>query len=111
MADAVICRTPTIGVDFHRRTTTAEHGLGTQVVITSSVNPGYNGRLAIYVKASGVIANSSYVTVDLSTVSCLATSVDTGATGTALYRNGSVAFADLEFGWVMGLRRYPAGAL
>lgn len=106
MADQVVCTTPIIGVDFNRRTSTQEHKVGMVVTVASQVNPAYNGALAMYVKSSGGLAANNYCTVDLSTVSCLITSVDGGA-GTAFLRNGSVAFSDLDFGWVRILKRAP----
>jgi hypothetical protein len=88
-----------LGVNITRRTTDPEHKLGDVVQLVSNV-PGNIGKLAMYIKASGVIGNSNYATVALSSVSCLATSVDGGA-GTAFFRCGSVAFADGEYGWLL----------
>lgn len=98
-----------IGVGFHRRTTNQEHKLGELILLDSTI-PGRLGRLGMYVKASGAIAASNYVTVALSSISCLATSVDGGA-GTAYCRNGSVAFVDGEYGWVLVIKTaFPQGS-
>lgn len=86
------------GLDVH--TTDPLFAVGTVVQITSDNIPGRIGKFAMYIKASGVIGNSSYCTVDLSTVSCLASSVDSAGTGTVGFRNGSTAFAANEYGWV-----------
>lgn len=88
-----------LGVAFDRKTTAAEHKVGTVVTLLSNF-PSVQGKFAMYVKASGVIGNSTYATVALTSISCLATSVDGGA-GTAFFRNGSVAFAADEYGWLM----------
>ena len=80
-----------LGVAFDRKTTAAEHKVGTVVTLLSNF-PSVQGKFAMYVKASGVIGNSTYATVALASISCLATSVD-GGSGTAFFRNGSVAFA------------------
>lgn len=88
-----------LGVAFDRKTTSPEHKVGTVVKLLSNY-PTVQGKFAMYVKASGVIGNSTYATVALASISCLATSVDGGA-GTAFFRNGSVAFADGEYGWLL----------
>ena len=88
-----------LGVAFDRKTTSPEHKVGTVIKLLSNY-PSVQGKFAMYVKASGVIGNSLYATVALSSISCLATSVDGGA-GTTYFRNGSVAFADGEYGWLM----------
>lgn len=94
--------TPLAGVAFDIKTTDPLLRVGTVVALTSD-NPSTLGKFAMYVKASGVIGNSNYATVALTSISCLATSVDGGA-GTAYTRNGSVAFADGEYGWVIVTR-------
>jgi hypothetical protein len=81
------------------KTTDQQFALGMTVPIVSDNIPSRIGKFAMYIRASGVIGNSSYCTVDLTTVSCLATSVDGGA-GTGYFRNGSTAFAANEYGWV-----------
>lgn len=86
------------------KTTDPLFALGTVVQINSDNIPARIGKFAMYIKASGVIGNSSYATVDLSTVSCLASSVDAGASGTAMFRNGSTAFAANEYGWIFCTR-------
>jgi hypothetical protein len=88
-----------LGVNIDRRTTSPEHALGQVVTLNSSI-PSVIGKLAMYIKASGALGNSNYCTVALTSVSCLATSVDGGA-GTAYFRVGSVAFAADEYGWVL----------
>lgn len=91
--------TPLLGVNFGLKTTDPLVAVGTLVSLVSDDNVYANGKFAMYVKANGVIGNSSYCTVALTSVSNLASSVDGGA-GTAFARNGSVAFADAEYGWV-----------
>jgi len=81
------------------KTTDPLFAVGTVVKINSDNIAARIGKVAMYIKASGVIGNSLYCTVDLTTVSCLATSVD-GGSGTAYFRNGSTAFAANEYGWV-----------
>ena len=81
------------------KTTDPLFALGTVVPLNSDNVPSRIGKFAMYIRASAVIGNSSYATVDLTTVSCLATSVDGGA-GTAYFRNGSTAFAANEYGWI-----------
>jgi hypothetical protein len=88
-----------LGVNFDRKTTDPEHKVGTVVKLLSNF-ASVQGKFAMYIKANGVIGNSTYATVALTSVSCLATSVDGGA-GTAYFRNGSVAFAANEYGWLM----------
>lgn len=89
-----------IGVNLMRRTTDPEHKVGEYVLVLSNL-PGNQGKLAMYVKASGAIGNSNYATVNLSTLSCLATSVDSSGLGTVYFRNTSVAFVDGEYGWLL----------
>lgn len=91
-----------LGANLDQKDTTAALRVGTVTKVLSD-KPALQGKFAMYVKANGVIGNSNYVTVDLSSISCLASSVD-GGTGTAMCRNGSVAFADGEFGWVFVMR-------
>jgi hypothetical protein len=86
-----------IGVNITRRTTDPEHKLGDVVQLVSTI-AGNVGKLAMYVKATGIIGNSNYATVSMGSVA--ASSVDGGA-GTAFFRNGSVAFADGEYGWLL----------
>ena len=94
---------PIMGVNFDEKRTTVDGPavrVGTFVQLLSDI-PGVQGRWAMYVQASGVIGNSNYVTVDLGSITCLASSVEAGASGTTGYfRNGSVAFAASEYGWV-----------
>lgn len=88
-----------LGVGFDRKTTSPEHKVGTVVKLLSNF-PSVQGKWAMYIKAATVIGNSNYATVALSSISCLATSVDGGA-GTTYFRNGSVEFAADEYGWLM----------
>jgi hypothetical protein len=88
-----------IGAGIDRKTDSPEHKLGTVVKVVSNI-PGGIGKFAMYIRAATAIANSNYATVALNTVSCLATSVDGGA-GTTYFRNGSVAFAANEYGWLL----------
>lgn len=88
-----------LGVNITRRTTDPEHKLGDVVQLVSNL-PGNIGKLAMYIRASGAIAANNYATVALTTVSCLATSVDGGA-GTAYFRAGSAAFVADEYGWLL----------
>ena len=91
-----------MGVNFDEKRSTIDGPrvrVGTFVPLLSDI-PSIQGKWAMYVQASGIIGNSLYCTVDLTTISDLATSVDGGG-GTAFFRNGSVAFADSEYGWVM----------
>lgn len=99
MANSKYATTGLIGVNVDRRTTDPEFKVGTVVALNSSL-PSVQGKFAMYIKASGVLGNSNYATVALTSVSCLATSVDGGA-GTAYFRVGSVAFADGEYGWLL----------
>lgn len=99
MANFAYSSSNKLGVNINRRTTDPEHKVGEVVQLVSNT-PSVQGKLAMYIKASGVIGNSNYATVALSSVSCLATSVDGGA-GTAFFRCGSVAFADAEYGWLL----------
>jgi hypothetical protein len=99
MANNIYASTPTLGVNIYRRTTEAELKVGTVVQLNTSL-PGVQGKLAMYIKASGALGANNYATVALTSVSCLATSVDGGA-GTAFFRVGSVAFADGEYGWLL----------
>lgn len=96
---ATYTTTPLAGCSFDMRTTDPLIAVGTVVPIISTDIPSRIGKFAMYIKASAIILNSSYATVDLTTVSCLATSVDGGA-GTAYFRNGSVAFAANEYGFI-----------
>ena len=89
---------PVIGIGFDLKTTDPQFTLGMVVPLSSDV-PARIGKFAMYIRASAVIGNSAFATVDLTTISCLATSVDGGA-GTAYFRNGSVAFAANEYGWL-----------
>lgn len=91
-----------LGAALDQKYTTALLRVGTVTKVLSD-KAALQGKFAMYVKANGVIGNSSYVTVDLSTLACFASSVEGGA-GTAYCRNGSVAFADGEFGWVYVMR-------
>ena len=91
--------TPLLGCNFSLKTTDPLVEVGTVVALASDTNLYAIGKFAMYVKANGVVGNSNYCTVALTSVSCLLTSVDGGA-GTAYARNGSVAFADGEYGWV-----------
>lgn len=87
-----------IGIGFDLKSTTPLYTPGMIVPLNSTVTDR-KGTFAMYIKANGVIGNSSYTTVDLTTSECLTTSV-AGATGSGMFRNGSVAFADAEYGWV-----------
>lgn len=99
MANFAYSSSNKIGVNINRRTTEAEHKVGEMVMLVSNT-PSVQGKLAMYVKATGIIGNSNYATVAMNTISCLASSVDGGA-GTAYFRCGSVAFADAEYGWLL----------
>lgn len=94
---------PIAGVALDTKSTDPLVRVGTVVPVLSDV-PYLQGKFAMYIKANGAIGNSSYATVALTSISCLGTSVDAGATGTAYYRNGSVAFAADEYGWVYIIR-------
>lgn len=98
MANNTITSTPLLGVSFDMKTTDPLMAPGTTVPLNSSIT-GRKGHFAMYIRANGVIGNSSYCTVDLSTTACYATSV-ASATSTGFFRNGSTAFADQEYGWV-----------
>lgn len=95
----VLITTPLAGCAFDTKSTDPLVKVGTIVSLSSSDNLYALGKFAIYVKANGIIGNSSYGTVAFTSVNVLASSVDGGA-GTAYLRNGSVAFADGEFGWM-----------
>lgn len=96
--------TPIIGAgSLEVKTTEPLFELGTVVQLNSDNIPSRIGKVAMYIRASAVIGNSAYCTVDLTTVSCLASSVDGGA-GTAYFRNGSTAFAANEYGWIFCVR-------
>lgn len=106
MANTTFASTPLLGINFDEKRTTVDGpsvAVGTVVQLQSSV-PARIGKFAMYIQANGAIANSSYVTVALTSISCLGSSVDAGASGTAYTRNGSVAFADSEYGWVYIVR-------
>lgn len=81
MATTDFCTTPTAGVNFNRRTTTAEFKLGT--VVHGTVNT-----IWIYVLASESVATGT-CTVTGTTLT------DTGGNFTA-----DTAFASGEYGWV-----------
>jgi hypothetical protein len=101
-ANKTFTTTPLLGVNFDEKRSTVDGPrvrVGTVVPLISD-QASVLGKFAMYIQASGVIGNSLYCTIDLTTISCLGTSVD-GGTGTACFRNGSVAFADSEYGWVM----------
>lgn len=103
--DTTFTSSPLLGVAFDTKTSSTDGPLlrvGTVVPILSD-KPNFQAKFAIYIKASGIIGNSLYATIDLTTISCLATSVDGGA-GTAYCRNGSVAFADGDYGWLAIMR-------
>ncbi len=103
MVNPVFSTTPVIGVGFDRKTQTQEHQLG-MIVNLGSTDANQKGRYAMYVHASVAIAANGFVTIDMTTIDCTATSVD-GGSGTALCRNGSVAFTAGDFGWVAGINR------
>lgn len=111
MANKFYTSSPAIGINFDEKRSTIDgpsFALGTMVPLISTVASGM-GHFAMYVQASAVIGNSAYCTVDLSTSSVLATSVASG-TSSGMCRNGSVAFAAMEFGWVFVLKTaFPQG--
>lgn len=80
-----------IGANFARRTTTAEHDLGDTAV-------GNNNTVWIYVQASGAVATG---TCTVNTTTFLVT--DAAGAHTA-----DVAFADGEYGWVRQTAQYTA---
>lgn len=100
MANNTWTSSPIIGVGFDLKETSPSHTLGTTVPLNYSQAGGVRiGHFAMYVQASGIIANSAYCTVDTSSISCLATSVAV-STSNGFFRNGSVAFAANDYGWV-----------
>tara|TARA_R110000751_G_scaffold152353_1_gene257505 strand:+ start:5191 stop:5523 length:333 start_codon:yes stop_codon:yes gene_type:complete len=103
MANNTYSSDPLLGTAVTYKSSTPDVRVGTVVKVVSDV-PALQGKFAMYVRASGEVGNSSYVTIALGSVSCLATSVNAGAAGTALCRNGSVAFDDAEYGWVYVLQ-------
>lgn len=105
---AIFATTPLMGINFSVKSTDPYVKVGTVIALGSDDNLYALGKFAMYVKASGIIGNSSYATVALTSISCLASSVDGGA-GTAYYRNGSVAFADGDYGWLFVTK--PGSAL
>jgi hypothetical protein len=92
-----------IGAGFDLKTSSPTHKLGTIVPVVSDV-AGNQNRYMVYVYSAAVIGNSNYATIDFGTLTCNATSVDGGA-GTAYFRNGSVAFAAGEYGWLLSTTR------
>ena len=81
MATTDFCTTPTAGINFNRRTTTKEFGLGT--VVHGTVNT-----IWIYVLASEVVATGT----------CTVTG--TTLTDAAGNFTADTAFASGEYGWV-----------
>ena len=81
MATTDFCTTPTAGINFNRRTTTKEFGLGT--VVHGTVNT-----IWIYVHASEVVATGT----------CTVTG--TTLTDAAGNFTADTAFASGEYGWV-----------
>lgn len=96
MANFQYAVTPLLGVNIKQKDTDAQFKVGTVVTVNGN-------KLAMYIKASGVIGNSNFVTVDQSTTSFLGSSVDSAGTGTVQFRCTSVAFAANEFGWVIAV--------
>jgi hypothetical protein len=108
MANNTFSSDPVAGAGITTKNETEFVKLGTVVKVVSDIAL-VQGKFAMYVQASGIIGNSSYCTIALTSLNCLATSVASDGAGTAYCRNGSVAFADGEFGWVYIM--YPNSVL
>ena len=113
MANKTFTSQPLMGVNFDEKRTTVDGPRvrpGTFVQLLSDT-PTLQGRWAMYIQANGAIGNSAAVTVDLSTIACYGSSIAAGASGTTGYfTNGSVAFADSEYGWVYTFRQRISGS-
>lgn len=83
MANTNYATTPLLGINFDRRTTDAEHDLGTAVI-------GNDDTIWLYVQASETVATGT-CTVNTSTFAL------TDAAGN---HTADVAFAANEYGWV-----------
>lgn len=103
MANKVYSSTPLLGVAWDTKdlsATGSTMAVGTVVSLNAPSLQGLTGHFAMYVRANGAIGASAFVTIDTSTTAIALASSVTSGTSSGFARNGSVAFADGDYGWV-----------